>query len=173
MEQILLLLFLVFSVVSALLERRKRKQQLEEAQQKQKQRRDAGDVAAPLELDEDDDEEWGSWPTPSADPFDIPKAKPVRSQAQDPATEIATPDIPTTMEGQAVLQDLQRQTRDVRREQPARRVPGLRNRKPLATAVTKRKVSRYKLSATKARDAIVYAEILGPCKAEQEEEWRW
>lgn len=187
MEQLLLLLFLVFSVVSALLERRKRKQQLEEAQARQKERQDAGEVTAPVvdqDVDqEEDEEEWGGWPFPSADPFE-PQKKPVRKQAE----------MPTTAEGQILLQDLERQAAEAERQaelqasvartyeqkarkvQPAQRVTKLlrdRQQKLAGGPVAKRPPGRYKLSPAKTREAIVWAEILGPCKGEQQEEWRW
>lgn len=183
MEQLLLLLFLVFSVVSALLERRKRKQQLEEAQARQQESRDKGEVPPSPVIEDEDEEEWGGWPFPSADPFDRPQPQPVRRQAE----------IPTTAEGQVLLQDLQRQAReaeqqaatqtgvavtrerDVRTVQPRRSVAELvaqRQESERSTGADRRS-NRYKLSPAKARDAIVWAEILGPCKAEQQEEWRW
>ena len=38
---------------------------------------------------------------------------------------------------------------------------------------SKRAATSWRLTPTTARKAVVYAEILGPCKAEQKDEDRW
>ena len=191
MEGLLLVLFLLFSVATALLERRKRRQQLEEAKERQQQQRERGEMAPPaLEEEEEVDEEWGGWPFPSGDPFEQPQAKPV---ARRVAPTEAMP--PATTDAQILLAEIERQAsaaaqraqtqedeasarqRQARQVRPARSVAELigprRGTSSPRDAKSRRRANGYKLTPKKARLAVVYAELLGPCKAEREEEWRW
>jgi hypothetical protein len=187
MEQLLLILFVLFSVVSALMERRKRRRQLEEAQQRQDERRERGSTEPePAAVEEEDGEEWGGWPFPSGDPFERPEPKPVQRQ------ETADSMPPVTADAQSLLRELEQQAnaaeelaeaqaaaaRERQRQaaRPARSVAELMRQRRTAQKADVGKVpvgGRYHLTPEKARDAVVYAELLGPCKAEREEEWRW
>lgn len=191
MEQLLLVLFLVFSVVSALLERRKRRQQSEEAEQQQEQKRQQGEsTPAPVffEEDDDDDEAWGSWPIPPGDPFDVSKPKPAR---QSPRLG-ETPMPPATADAQVLLQELENQARDAeerarlqgqeadRRQQQARQVrPAqkvaelIRRQRSVAKKSAGRRGPRYRFTVERAREAVVFTELLGSCKSERNEEWLW
>ncbi len=191
MEGLLLVLFLLFSVATALLERRKRRQQLEEAKERQQQQRERGEMApTALEEEEEVDEEWGGWPFPSGDPFEQPQAKPV---ARRVASTEAMP--PATTDAQILLAEIERQAsaaeqraqtqedeasarqRQARQVRPARSVAELigqrRGTSSPRDAKSRRRANGYKLTPEKARLAVVYAELLGPCKAEREEECRW
>ena len=177
MEGLLLVLFLLFSVATALLERRKRRQQLEEAKERQQQQRERGEMApTALEEEEEVDEEWGGWPFPSGDPFEQPQAKPV---ARRVAPTEAMP--PATTDAQILLAEIEREAsarqRQARQVRPARSVAELigqrRGTSSPRDAKSRRRANGYKLTPEKARLAVVYAELLGPCKAEREEEWRW
>ena len=158
-EHLLLILFLLFSVGSALLERRKRQKQLEEAQARRKAQQEGAPDASPVEaeLEEElEEEEWGGWPFPDSDPFE---PKPV-----------AKPQSPPQTEHEAVFVDEE--------TQPKRRVSQLVGRHPSKEKGPRgprrgRRCGRYTLTPKTARDAVVYAELLGPCKGEREEEWRW
>ena len=181
-EHLLLILFLLFSVGSALLERRKRQKQLEEAQARRKAQQEGAPDASPVEaeLEEElEEEEWGGWPFPDSDPFE---PKPVAKPQSPPQTEHEavfvdeeTQSQPVTVDAQRVLQELERQARVV---QPKRRVSQLVGRhlskeKGPRGPRRGRRCGRYTLTPKTARDAVVYAELLGPCKGEREEEWRW
>jgi hypothetical protein len=191
MEGILLVLFLLFSVVTALLERRKRRQQLDEAKERQQQQPERVETAPAVLEEEEDDEEWGGWPFPSGDPFEQPQAKPVTRRAD--ATE-AMP--PATTDAQILLAEIERQARgaeqraqaqeaeararqrQARQVRPARSVAKLigqrRGTRSTSDAKPHRLAGgRYQLTPEKARIGVIYAELLGPCKAEREEEWRW
>jgi hypothetical protein len=58
-------------------------------------------------------------------------------------------------------------------ESPRRVAELLQQRQTSGKPLPTRRIGRYHLTPAKARDAVVYVEIIGPCKAEQEEEWRW
>ena len=182
MEQLLLVLFLLFSVFSALMERRKRRRQKEEAEQQKQRQQEQGEPksAAPAAADEEEEEEWGDWPFPSGDPFERQQPQSVERQPE------AMP--PATDEAQMLVEQLEQQAQAA--EAPARRTTASERQQQLRSvsasqrvrqvrkspADTARKGSgggRYRVTAKTARDAVVYAELFGPCKAEQEEEWRW
>jgi hypothetical protein len=186
MEQLLLVLFLVFSVVSALLERRKRKQQLEEAQEREPSRPQSIETAPAAVEKKEEEEEWGDWPLPSGDPFDQPRAKPKRHVESSPSMPSPTADAQALLRQieaqargaeermtaqQAKAQARARQARQV--QSPRRVAELLQQRQTSGKPLPTRRIGRYHLTPAKARDAVVYVEIIGPCKAEQEEEWRW
>ena len=187
MEQLLLVLFLLFSVVSALLERRKRRQQSEEQEQK-RQQGESTPAPVSFEEDDDDDEAWGSWPMPPGDPFDVSKSKPAR---QSPRLG-ETPMPPATADAQVLLQELENQARDAeerarlqgqeadRRQQQAREVrPAqkvaelIRRQRSVAKKSAGRLGPRYRFTVERAREAVVFTELLGSCKSERNEEWLW
>lgn len=186
MEQLLLLLFLLFSVVSALLERRKRKQQLEEAQKRQQERKDQGEADGPSWEDEEDEEDWGGWPMAPGDPFEQPSKSGSARQTPEP-TEEAIPQA--TADAQTILRELEYRARQAEQQATAQqqvaeqRQQQVQRPKPLAQLLRKtepepnvkarpRRGRRYHLSPASARDAIVYAEILGPCKALKQDDER-
>jgi beta-lactamase class A len=174
MEQLLLVLFLVFSVVSALLKRRK---QSEEAQKQEEQKKQQGvPASAPVsfEEDDDDDEEWGSWPMPPGDPFDAQPKPAATADAQVLLYELE--DQARAAEERARLQDQeanqrQQQARDVR---PAQKVAELIQRqRSVAKKNAGRRGPRYRFTVERAREAVVFTELLGSCKSERNEEWLW
>ena len=169
MEQLLLILFVLFSVVTALLERRKRKRALEDAT-------GANPSTAPV-ADDGEEEDVDGWPFPmgGADPFEP------RSRRAAPPQEIAA----AVIERQAQeaedradsLQDTAREAaRAAQQIQAKQRVDELvRKRLAATTAAEEARLGsrsqrgRWKLSASKARKAIVYAEIIGPPKSLQDD----
>ena len=188
MEGILLALFLVFSVVTALLERRKRRQQqVEEVETRQQQHRERVGTAPAEAEEEEDEEEEGGWPFPSGDPFDRPQParRPTPTDALPPATadaqtllaEVEQQARAAEKRAQAKEAEARARARQARQMRPAGRVSALiGQRRPAARtrdAWSRRAGGRYHLTPEKARDAVVYAELLSPCKAEREEEWRW
>ena len=168
MEQLLLILFVLFSVITALLERRKRKKALEEAS-------GANPSAAPSREAEVEEEEIGGWPFPmgGADPFE-PHRQPRTSQRED-----AGPSEPGRLaleveveEDREDLEDAAREAARIAQQLQARQRVEELERKRIAAEATEQPARarksprhRWKLSASSARRAFVYAEILGLPKA--------
>ena len=194
-EQLLFILFILFSVISALLERRKRKRAREEAQRREARQSVEG------ELQEETEEEQ-QWPFPmGGDPFELPgprrRAQRLETPGEDPTVaaepDAGSPELPWAQRP-ALLERLEREALEIERHaqlveaqakesaaqlqqvQPRRRVQELvreqvahrRAEQPVPGA----KKGRWHLTANSARDAVVYAEILGPPKAERGEEYR-
>ncbi len=193
-EQLLFLLFILFSVVSALLERRKRKRAKEEAQ-----RKEAGKPGrAEGETGEEVADEEQPWPFPmGGDPFGLPQ--PRRSATRRPASdsesdlEVVEEALPPGRERKpGLLERLTREAREIEQQarlvetqakESARQIQEVQPRRRIQEAVreeiarvqaqqprTRAKRKRWQVTAASARDAIVYAEILGPPKAERKEE---
>jgi hypothetical protein len=193
-EQLLFLLFILFSVVSALLERRKRKRAREEAQRKEagKPERAEGDTD-----EEVAEEEQEAWPFPmGGDPFGLPQQR--RSATGRPASdsesdlEVVEEALPPGRERKpGLLERLTREAREIEQQarlveaqakESARQIQQVQPRRRIQEAVreeiarvqakprTTAKKKRWQVTAASARDAIVYAEILGPPKAERKEE---
>ena len=164
MEQLIFVLFILFSLFSVLMERRKRKRQA--AQQAAPEQARQGD----METEEVGEESW-SFPT---DPFELEPQKPQRLQEEE-ATAAAQQEALDAEERAQVMehqvQDLERQAR---RGQPRRSAAELVReklaREQQRAQTEKKKNKRWKLNPERARQAIVYAEILGRPKAERDEE---
>jgi len=189
-EQLLFLLFILFSVVSALLERRKRKRALEEAQRKEAGTPDRAEG----KVEDEEVEGEQPWPFPMGnDPFGLPR--PRRSTAQRPTSE-NEPDFDVDEEAPVqkpgMLERLQREAREIEEQaklveaqvkESAQQIQKVQPRRRVQEAVReeiarvqaerssiKPKKKRWQITASRARDAIVYAEIIGPPKAERKEE---
>ena len=184
-EQLLFLLFILFSVISALLERRKRKRAAAE---------DAGDTV-PAETrgqrQEEEEEEEGGWPFPmGGDPFEPRQKRPLpepdeaereaRGESTPASTEPGRPSWIERLERAAQEADSEAvaRAREVATQaqtiQPKQRVEEL-VKKRLAAAeevevVQRVRRRRWTLTPERAKEAVVYAEILGPPKAERREE---
>ena len=170
MEQLILVLFVLFSLFSALMERRKRKQRAQQktapqqSQSRQQQR----------EVEEEEEEETGGWPFPM-DPFDLEPKKPRRVQVErsEEVEQEARAAEQRALEMQQKAQELEHQAREV---QPRQRVDKLvrervaREQEEQGRAGEKRRKRSWKLDPEKARQAVVYSEILGLPKSERREE---
>ena len=170
MEQLLFVLFVLFSIFSALSERRKRKRQLEESRRRAEGQPQAGPAEEP---------QVGSWPfPPGGGPFDLPVPVPRRMQQAEPGEE--EPEEEEFVEvpaAQAEAQAAEERVRDAERrireyEEQARelrlgRQPVVEDRGETKPRAARR---RWTLTPKNARQAMVYAEILGPPKAERREE---
>ena len=161
MELLLFILFMLFSIVSSLLERRKRKRELENARQ--------AETAHPksTEFEEREEEVNVGWPFGGGkDPFeddeltrrfgdlqrlgektDEPESGSIQVMEQETAPE------PTSSS--------QTQVRDALAS--AKKSVG-------GSARAVRYAGRWRIDAIKAREAIVYSEILGPPKAMRSED---
>lgn len=197
MEPWLLGIFLLFSIVSALLERRKRRAQLAEAQRRQREQ--PGGEPRPQVADEDDveEEEWGGWPFPrESDPFERPRPVPPRRAEPQSGGEVDVAEAAPATSRRSLIEELERQAREseqrveeqearlrerqrqLQQVRPARRMSEmLRERasasKPQEPVEGRQLTARgWQLSAAAARDAVVYAEILGPCRAVKELDMR-
>ena len=190
MEQLLLILFLLFSVISALLERRKRRRQLEEEQRRQQQTEDGAPVPQ-QEREKEEEEEWGGWPFPGGDPFEPrPEARPAQQETEE--GEVVLLEEAAPADGQSLLEQLERQAQEAEErardeeERARERAQEIqRSRQRMAARMRQlgaagqepsgrpRRRSPWRLTPDRAREAVVYAEILGACKADREEEWRW
>lgn len=191
MEQLLLILFLLFSVISALLERRKRRRQMEEAQRRQQQTEDGAPVPQ-AEQEKEEEEEWGGWPFPGGDPFEPRPTPPPTARAEPDEGEVVVLESAAPADGQSLLEQLERQAQEAeqrardeeeRARERAQEIQQSRQRmaarmRQLGSAgapgeARPRGRSPWRLTPDRARQAVVYAEILGPCKADRDEEWRW
>lgn len=189
MEQLLLILFLLFSVISALLERRKRRRQMEEEQRRQQQTEDGAPAAS---AEKEEEEEWGGWPFPGGDPFEPRPTPPPTAQREPDEGEVVVLESAAPADGQSLLEQLERQAqeaehraRDEEERAHERAQEIQRSRQRMAARMRKlgaagpadgtrpRGRSPWRLTPGRAREAVVYAEILGPCKADRGEEWRW
>ena len=194
MEQLLLILFLLFSVISALLERRKRRRQMEEEQRRQQQTGDGAPApqAHPELEQEKEEEEWGGWPFPGGDPFEPRPTPPPTAQREPDEGEVVVLESAAPADGQSLLEQLERQAQEAEqrardeeeraheraqeiqqsRQRMAARMREMERAGP-APSDRPRRRSPWSLTPERAREAVVYAEILGPCKADRGEEWRW
>ena len=191
MEQLLFLLFVLFSVITALLERRKRKRALEEARQAE----GSSPAGAPAEVEE---EEVGGWPFPmggSGDPFEPRSGRATRQTQPQPEEEEVAEERSDTAKPTTLIQQLEAQAREsegraagfadeakeaaraAQQIQAKQRVDELVRKRLAATNAAEKIPSGgasrqlWKLSPSKARSAVVYAEILGPPKSLKEQEF--
>ena len=126
--------------------------------------------------EEEEDARWGDWPFPAADPFEPAEAPApvatVAAQAQVRQLEALAHSAELKAVGQrAEAQARQRQARAL--QSPRSVSDLLRQHQRQSRPLPKRAPDGYRLTPESARNAMVYAELLGPCKAEREEEWRW
>ena len=201
-SQLLFLLFILFSVVSALLERRKRKRANEEAQRRAagqnppvedeleeegeelqqwpfpmgddpfeppRQRPRASRSAAPDEEEDavSDAGEAGTVPAPAVP---LPRKPALLERLEREALEIER-------HAQVVEAQAKESAAQLQQVQPRRRVQELvrdqvAHRRAEQSVPRAKKKGRWRLTANSARDAVVYAEILGPPKAERGDEYR-
>ena len=185
MELLLFLLFILFSMFSALMERRKRRKQVEEAQAQQEARRKRREevedevVSAPQpviveEKKEEEEETSFGWPF-EGDPFE--DFRPAKEPEQ------ASPENEGRDAERAAL-DAERRALDAERRALAMErmsletgpEGGISDRFHRAaakrSAAPRLKLGRWRLDARRARDAVVYMEILGKPKAEHDGERR-
>ena len=171
MEQLLFLLFILFSIVSWLLERRKKDKQLEE----QRQRRDRQEQEpSPVQAEVEEGDEEVAWPF-GGELFDTEQPAPQESQAE--AAEAGT----LASEREALVAE--RRALEVERMalEVARQARGQQSGQRMTDLLRQRaaqeqkapsqplQIGKWKIDPEKARDAIVYAEILGKPKGERRE----
>ena len=195
-EQLLFILFILFSVISALLERRKRKRAREEAQRREARQ----SVEGELQEETEEEQQW-PFPM-GGDPFELPgprrRAQRLETPGEDPTVaaepDAGSPELPWAQRP-ALLERLEREALEIERHaqlveaqakesaaqlqqvQPRRRVQELvreqvAHRRAEQSVPRAKKKGRWRLTANSARDAVVYAEILGPPKAERGDEYR-
>jgi hypothetical protein len=167
MEYLLFLLFVLFSIISALLERRKRSRRLEEQRQRREQ---AQQQEQQPRIEEEETEEEVGWPF-GRDPFEIEPPQPVETQVERIAREALARERELlkaerqALEVERLALEAARQGRKGHQRGQVHRPP-----EPEPEAPTRPvRVGRWRLDPKRARDAIVYAEILGPPKAERSE----
>jgi flagellar biosynthesis/type III secretory pathway M-ring protein FliF/YscJ len=161
-EILLFLLFMLFSVVSSLLERRKRKRELENARQAQGARSQRID-------EEEEEEEVLGWPFGGGkDPFEdedlsrrFGDLQRLGEQAK-PKSEVPVVKVNAPAEERAPVASSRQRVENVLRERTAHSEE--------AYSRPARRAGRWRLDVQKAREAVVYAEILGPPKAMRSEE---
>ena len=175
MEIALFLLFLLFSMFSALMERRKRRKKLEEAAQQQQARSERQDQAeeseasAPVLVEEQKEEPSFGWPF-EGDPFE--DFKPAAKEAQpDPSEEeelepVVEPElvVPAVNDRALEMERWRQENRSQNTEEVQRRKSRKRSR-----AGHRARHGRWNLNPRKARDAVVYMEIIGKPKSERED----
>ena len=172
MEALIFLLFILFSLFSALMERRKRKQR-QLAQQRQ------GEVARPEQSQEpshreEEEEDDQGWPFP-VDPFELETKRPRRVDvlADDEAAAEQAAE-------QAAVAERRAEAERERADELARRAAGVQPRRRVQEMVRDRLAeqeqrgtrvdeSMFRLNPKKAREAVIYSEILGKPKAERDD----
>ncbi len=179
-------------------------QRADERRKRQSTDGDEPEAAPVVLDEEDDDEDWGGWPFPGGgDPFERPRprtepVRTVRPSASEPLeTEVEAEATPVT-DVRSMLEEIERRShqaeqrareeeeRAMRRAEQARRAvqppkpigelmqEKLQQTMPGPNSGSRRRVSPWRLTRGKARKAVVYAEILGPCKATQDDsKERW
>ena len=185
MELLLFVLFMLFSGFSALMGRRKRRKELEEAQKQQEARQQsqaeksnevevpAARPAPPVVVVEEEKEEDPSFAWPfEGDPFEE-----FRPAAVDPASL-----VPQALEAEREALEAERRALAVEKRalamermsldtgsgsafEPLERGAGQSRRRSRG----KGKVGRWLFDAQKARDAIIYSEIIGKPVGERED----
>jgi len=182
MEQLLFLLFVLFSIVSALLERRKRRKQLEEQQQRRAERMKRQEqkpepVSRPRVEEPEEEEEVTGWPF-GGDPFEPEPSRPRQFESQAERAERSA------LEREREALAAERRALEVERMalESVRRTEGGALRQRMSDLLRQRagqgqaapagpaapvRVGRWTLDPARARDAIVYAEILGRPRAER------
>jgi hypothetical protein len=172
MEALLFILFVIFSLVSSYMERRKRNREVELARQSQKQRAKRQDQ----ELDEGLNEEW----LPDLDPFSDRKTVP--DLVTHPKTETQLQELESEAE------ESERRSSEIERRLVAAE-SSIQDKKLLSSEAAykdateldsqvfssglKRSASYlpknpYKIDARRAREALVFAEIIGPPVSERD-----
>ena len=175
MEIVLFLLFLLFSMFSALMERRKRRKQLEEAAQQQEAIRERqgqaeeSEASAPVEVEEQKEEPSFGWPF-EGDPFE--DFKPAAKETEPDSSEeeglepVVEPELVVPAVDDRALE--MERWRQENRAQKAEEVRRQKSRKRSRTG-RRARVGHWDLNPQKARDAVVYMEILGKPKSERED----
>lgn len=172
MEILLFILFMLFSVVSSLLERRKRKRELESAREAQQARAQRAESSAKETEDEEEEEEEEvtlGWPFGGGkDPFEDE----VLSRRFGDVQRLGENPIPSSQH-KVESSSAQREQKQANPSSRQRVSDVLRERANSEGGRrhtgASRRAGRWTLDAQKARDAIVYAEILGPPKGMRDE----
>ena len=161
MELLLFVLFMLFSIVSSLLERRKRKRELENARQ--------AEAARPhsTEFEEQEEEVNVGWPFGGGkDPFEDEELTRRFGDLQRLGEKADEPEsgLMRVMEQETAPEPTSSSQTQVR--------DALASAKKSAGGHARaiRYAGRWRIDARKAREAIVYSEILGPPKAMRSEE---
>ena len=150
MELLLFVLFMLFSIVSSLLERRKRKRELENARQ------------AEAEKQQEEEEVTVGWPFGGGrDPFEDEDLTRRFGDLQRLGEKGDEPEAMQVMEQETAPEPTSFSQTEVRASAKV-------STDGYAKAV--RRAGRWNIDARKAREAIVYSEILGPPKAVRSEE---
>ena len=150
MELLLFILFMLFSIVSSLLERRKRKRELENARQ------------AEAEKQQEEEEVTVGWPFGGGrDPFEDEDLTRRFGDLQRLGEKGDEPEAMQLMEQETAPEPTSSSQTQVRASAKV-------STDGYAKAV--RRAGRWNIDARKAREAIVYSEILGPPKAVRSEE---
>ena len=188
MEVLLFALFMLFSIVSSLLERRKRAKQLEEAREAERVR---GPQAPETKKEQEEEEpQTLGWPFGGgSDPFEeevvsrrvneLKPEKPAEPRSLSMAEQHQLEADREAMEAEKRALEVERYALAAERLGQERLVPRLRvsdlvrekmqQEKAQAKPRRSTRGKRWRLDRKKAREAIVYAEILGPPKANREE----
>ena len=182
MELLLFILFLLFSMFSALMERRKRRKQIEEAQAQQETRRERQEVeeevvVAPQPIVVEEKKEGESsfgWPF-EGDPFE--DFRPAKASEPAPLEAEGLDAERAALDAERRALDAERRALAMERmslETPPRPMGGISERSYRGAAKSgsapRIEFGRWQLDAQKARDAIVYMEILGKPKADRDDE---
>ena len=183
MEQLLFLLFVLFSVVSALLERRKRRRQLEEQKQhrterlKRQEQEPEPPYRSQVEVSEEEEERVAGGPF-VGDPFDLEPPRPGQPESQAERAERSALERERealaaerrALEVERMALESVRQTEGGalrQRVSDLLRQRAVREQAVQAAPATPVRVGKWTLDPARARDAIVYAEILGRPRAER------
>jgi hypothetical protein len=156
-EHLLIILFVLFSIVSALLGRRKRRLARQQAEKRARQ---------PAEIEAEEEEDWPSFPM--GDPFEqAPLPGPLARVDEEELENQALAAEQRAQEMEERAREIERLAAEMQSRPRAREA--VQETKHLQKVSPKTGEKRWKLDAQSARQAVVYAEILGRPKSERRE----
>ncbi len=163
MEALLFILFVIFSLVSSYMERRKRRREVELARESQNQRAERQEQ----ELDLEGYDEWMS----DLDPFSDKKANPMVEEkgfgvGTYPSEELKLPN--SEFEEEKFERIDQEEDASPKIRSLVNEKKGLSVSEGFRRSIRSTSKNLYKIDARKAREALVYAEIIGPPISERD-----
>ena len=163
MEALLFILFVIFSLVSSYMERRKRRREVELARESQNQRAERQEQ----ELDLESHDEWMS----DLDPFSDKKANPMVEEkgfgvGTYPSEELKLPNSEFEEEKFERIDQEEDASPKIRSLGSERK--GSSVSEGFKRSIRSTSKNLYKIDARKAREALVYAEIIGPPISERD-----
>ena len=162
MEALLFILFVIFSLVSSYMERRKRRREVELARESQNQRAERQEQ----ELDLEGRDEWMS----DLDPFSDKKVSPMVEESGFGAEAYPSGElkVPSSEFEQEKFERIDQENASPKIRSQGSERKGLSVSEGFRRSIRSTSKNLYKIDARKAREALVYAEIIGPPISERD-----